>query len=85
MSDYMFESKEITGSTAFELQEAACLEALVCTKVRDVEQAGPVFKLRNPFSEEICFVFSDEVGLFSNPYRTEDEAAAASKRYADSL
>lgn len=85
MSNYMFESKEITNRTAFELQEAACLEALVCTKVREVEGAGPVFKLRNPCSEEICFVFSDEVGLFSNPYGTEDAAASASKQYADSL
>lgn len=85
MSDYMFESKEITDRTSFELQEAADIEALVCTQVRDVAGAGPVFKLRNPCSEGICFVFADEVGLFSNPYRTEDEAAAASKRYADSL
>lgn len=85
MNGYMFEGKEVTGNTAFELQEAACLEALVCTKARDVEQAGPVFRLRNPCSEEICFVFSDEVGLFIGPYRTEDEAAAASSRYAANL
>ena len=85
MNGYMFEGKEVTSNTAFELQEAACLEALVCTKARDVERAGPVFKLRNPCSEGVCFVFSDEVGLFSGPYRTEDEAAAASRLYADSL
>ena len=85
MSGYMFEGKEVTSNTAFELQEAACLEALVCTKVREVGRAGPVFKLRNPCSEEICFVFSDEVGLFMGPYRTEDEAAAASGRYAANL
>ena len=85
MSGYMFEGKEVTSNTAFELQEAARLDALVCTKVREVGLAGPVFKLRNPCSEEICFVFSDEVGLFMGPYRTEDEAAAASSRYAANL
>jgi hypothetical protein len=82
---YMFENSPVHGMTWNELQEAACHGALVCTKERDVEMAGPVYKLRNPTTEEICYVFTDEAQLFSNPYRTADEAAEMSRRYSDEL
>ena len=38
----MFDGKEVTSNTAFELQYAACLEALVCTKVREVGRGSSV-------------------------------------------
>lgn len=82
---YMFENKPTHGMTWNELQEAVCHGALVCDKVRDVEKAGPVYKLRDPCSEEICFVYTDEAEQFSNPYRTAEEAEAASKKYAELL
>lgn len=85
MSKYMFENRPIDGMTWNKLQEAACHGALVCTKERDVEKAGPVYKLRDPCNEEYCFVFSDEAEQFSNPYRTADEAAEMSRKYADQL
>ena len=82
---YMFENRPIDGMTWNELQEASCHGALVCTKERDVEKAGPVYKLRDPCSDEVCYVYTDEAELFSNPYRTADEAALASREYSDHL
>lgn len=82
---YMFENRPIGGMTWNELQEATCHGALVCDKVGDVEKAGPVYKLRDPCSEEICFVYTDEAEQFSNPYRTIEEAELASKEYARRL
>lgn len=81
----MFENKPIHGMTWADLQEAACHGALVSDKVRDVEKAGPVYKLRDPCSEEICFIYTDEAGQFSNPYRTVEEAAEMSRKYAELL
>lgn len=49
---YMFENKPTHGMTWNELQEAVCHGALVCDKVRDVEKAGPVYKLRDPCSKK---------------------------------
>lgn len=85
MEKYMFENRPIGGMTWFELQEASCHGALVCTKECDVEKAGPVYKLRDPCSEEVCYVFTDEVEQFSNPYRTAEEAAVKSREYSDRL
>ena len=82
---YMFENRPIDGMTWWELQEATCHGALVCDKVRNVEKAGPVYKLRDPCSEEICFVYTDEAEQFSNPYRTIEEAESASNEYAQHL
>lgn len=82
---YMFENRPIGGMTWNELQEASCHGELVCTKERDVEKAGPVYKLRDPCSEEVCYVFTDEAEQFSNPYRSADEAAEMSRKYADEL
>lgn len=82
---YMFEHNQVKDMTWFELQEACAHGALVCTKERDVENAGPVYKLRDPCSEEVCYVFSDEAQQFSNPYRTADEAAEMSRKYAEQL
>lgn len=81
----MFENRAIGGMTWNDLQEACCQDALVCTKERDVEKAGPVYKLRDPCTEEVCYVFTDEAEQFSNPYRTADEAAEMSRKYADHL
>lgn len=88
MSDetkYMFENREVPPMTWWDLQEASCHGALVCEKVRDVERAGPVYKLRDPTTERYCFVFTDEAEQFSNPFATEDEAAKASRIYSDNL
>ena len=85
MEKYMFENKQVGGMTWFELQEASCHGSLVCAKECDVEKAGPVYKLRDPISDEVCYVFSDEAEQFSNPYRTCDEASKMSRAYADSL
>ncbi len=85
MSKYMFENKQVDSMTWNELQEAACHGALVCTKECDVEMAGPVFKLRDPNTEEVCYVFSDEAQQFSNPYRTAEDAAKMSRLYSDQL
>lgn len=82
---YMFANRAIGSMTWFELQEASCHGALACTKERDVEKAGPVYKLRDPTTEEVCYVFTDEGEQFSNPYRTADEAAEMSRKYADNL
>lgn len=82
---YMFASRAIGDMTWFDLQEATCHGALVCTKERDVERAGPVYKLRDPCSEEVCYVFTDEAEQFSNPFPTAAQAAVMSRRYADHL
>lgn len=85
MEKYMFENREIGGMTWNDLQEATCHGALVCSKVCDVPLAGPVFKLRDPCSDEVCYVYSDEAQQFSNPYRTAEEAAVKSREYSDRL
>ena len=81
----MFENRPIGDMTWWELQEASCHGALACTKERDVEKAGAVYKLRDPTTEEACYVFTDEGEQFSNPYRTADEAAEMSRKYAENL
>lgn len=85
MGKYMFENRPIGSMTWYKLQEAACHGALVCTKERDVEKAGPVYKLRDPCTEEVCYVFSDEAQQFSNPFRTPEEAAKRSREYSARL
>lgn len=85
MGKYMFENRPIDGTTRYKLQEAAFHGALVCTKDHDIEKAGAVYKLRDPCTEEVCFVFSDEVQQFSNPFRTPEEADNGSREYSARL
>lgn len=82
---YMFENRPIGNMTWLELQEASSHGSFACTKERDVEKAGAVYKLRDPTTEEVCYVFCDEAEQFSNPYRTAEEAATMSRKYADNL
>lgn len=85
MSKYMFENKQIDGMTWNQLHDGAASGRLLCYKECSVEKAGDVYKLEDPASGEVCYVFLDEAEQFSNPYRTVEEAAKMSRLYADHL
>lgn len=67
------------------INEAVEHGALVCDKVCDVENAGPVYKIRDPNTEKVFYVFSDEAQLFTGSYPTVQAAVEASQAYAKSL
>ena len=67
-----FNNAEVTGCTPYEMWEAIQHGALVCT---DIDNR--IASLRDPISNETCFVFWDEAAQMSMPYATADDAKEA--------
>lgn len=63
---YMFENEEVTPTTWIELQGD---ESITCVFV-----LPNIALLLSEDKTEYCFVYFDEAGQCSNPYRTFDEA-----------
>lgn len=71
-----FAGKAVTSTTPYQLWEAIQHGALVCTDI-DAQVAS----LRDPVSEEVCFIFWDECAQMSMPYPTYAAAKSAFSDY----
>ncbi len=71
-----FNNQPVTGRTPHEMWEAIQHGALVCT---DIEKH--IASLRDPVTDETCYVFWDEAALMSMPYATADIAKEALSFY----
>ena len=75
-----FDNKPVTSTTPYQMQDAICHGALVC-----VELGNHVASVREPNSDNMCYIFWDEGAQASMPYESEALAREALAMYIANL